>query len=76
LLPPRVRHFEYRHAPDPGELARLLVPFLSGLRSERATAQVVSTFDVQRLGARPAPPAPASKNDRKNGTERPFSRGQ
>jgi DNA-binding transcriptional regulator YhcF (GntR family) len=73
LLAPGVRHFEYRHSPDPGELARLLVPFLATLRSERATARAASPFDAQRLsGMRQAPPTLASKNNRK----RPFSRGQ
>ena len=73
LLGPGVRHFEYRHSPDPGELARLLVPFLSSLRLERATARAGSPFDAQRLGgSRQAPPAPASNNNR----DRPSSRGQ
>lgn len=73
LLAPGVRHFEYRHSPDPSELARLLVPFFSTLRSERAATRVAFPFDARHLGGRrPSPPAPASKNNR----ERPSSRGQ
>jgi DNA-binding transcriptional regulator YhcF (GntR family) len=35
LAPPGVSCFEYRHAPDPGALETVLVPFLSQLRRSR-----------------------------------------
>lgn len=34
---PGVPCFEYRHAPDPGALENLLVPYLAGLRSSKAS---------------------------------------
>lgn len=35
LVPPGVRCFEYRHAPDPGALETVLVPHLAELRREK-----------------------------------------
>jgi DNA-binding transcriptional regulator YhcF (GntR family) len=68
LLAPGVRHFEYRHSLDPGEITRLLVPFLSTLRSERAAARAATPVDTQRQAA----PEQISKNNRKI----PSRRGQ
>jgi DNA-binding transcriptional regulator YhcF (GntR family) len=33
---PTVRCFEYRHAPDPGEVERVLIPFLANLRGAKS----------------------------------------
>lgn len=35
LVPPGVRCFEYRHAPDPGAMQNVLVPHLADLRRDR-----------------------------------------
>ena len=35
LVPPHVRCFEYRHAPDQGALENIFVPHLAGLRQQR-----------------------------------------
>ena len=35
LVPPGVPCFEYRHAPDPGTLESVLVPYLSDLRRDK-----------------------------------------
>ncbi len=35
LVPPHVRCFEYRHAPDQGALESIFVPHLAGLRQQR-----------------------------------------
>jgi hypothetical protein len=79
LAPAGARTFEYRHSPDPAELARVLVPFLASLRSARAAAPAgaaqpeVSTgpgAGRRRGSATPARPAsgPPSPARRKHAT--------
>ena len=54
LLQPGTRCFEYRHSPHPGELARLLVPYLARLRTARA-ADAVTPDEGPSIRRRPAP---------------------
>jgi len=56
LLQPGTRSFEYRHSPHPGELARLLVPYLAGLRASRASDAGVPG-DTAIIRRRPVPRA-------------------
>jgi len=65
LLAPGTRHFEYRHSPDPGELSRVLTPFLAELRSRIVDAGAAASPDAGFLrAAASASLAAASKNNR------------
>jgi hypothetical protein len=51
---PGVRCFEFRHAPDPGALENVLVPYLSELRQRRIAKNDRRTNDAQSAAAAPA----------------------
>lgn len=56
LVPPAVPCFEYRHAPDPGALETVLVPFLAELRRDK-----IAHNETEAANAAPAPTAKARK---------------
>jgi DNA-binding transcriptional regulator YhcF (GntR family) len=54
LVQPGMPCFEYRHAPDPGALENLLVPYLADLRRDKIAENETHRADFARNGIRKA----------------------